>query len=290
MSLPLRTAQPSVVYANAAGFEFARDSFQITVYGVLGSILLFLVVRRFVTASSSRRRRSPMLLAGGALAVWALIEAGLTFSSYSEAVREALFCRSSWCSRPCSSRCLSDSFAVASPTRLSPTRCRSLSKPARKKCRAPLARALGEPSLEVVYWLATRAVRRRARTTGATSGPRPNAGCACSSTTADASVRSSTTVHSTTSPASSTPPPRPRDSRLENARLQAELRAQLEAVRGSRARLAAAADAERRRIEQNLHDGAQQRLVALALDLRAAERRLAVDPDENVAPVLGRCR
>jgi signal transduction histidine kinase len=68
---------------------------------------------------------------------------------------------------------------------------------------------------------------------------------------------------------------------LENARLHAELRAQLAAVQESRARIAAAADAERRRIEQDLHDGAQQRLVAVALDLRAAERRLGdrIDPE-----------
>src|SRR5207248_9743640 len=67
---------------------------------------------------------------------------------------------------------------------------------------------------------------------------------------------------------------------LENARLHAELQAQLLKVRESRARIVAAADEERERIERDLHDGAQQRLVALALDLRVAERELAgADPD-----------
>jgi PAS domain S-box-containing protein len=47
------------------------------------------------------------------------------------------------------------------------------------------------------------------------------------------------------------------------------------ALRASRARIVEAADAERRRIERNLHDGAQQRLVALSLILRLAERKLA---------------
>ena len=56
----------------------------------------------------------------------------------------------------------------------------------------------------------------------------------------------------------------------------AEARAQLAA---SRARIVEAADAERRRLERNLHDGAQQRLVALALTVRLAERKLAADPD-----------
>jgi signal transduction histidine kinase len=52
---------------------------------------------------------------------------------------------------------------------------------------------------------------------------------------------------------------------LDNQRLQAELRAQLEDLRASRARIVEAADHERRRLERDLHDGAQQRLVALSL-------------------------
>ena len=59
---------------------------------------------------------------------------------------------------------------------------------------------------------------------------------------------------------------------MENSRLQAELRAQLLIVRDSRARIVSAADAERRRIERNLHDGAQQRLLAIRLALRFAGR------------------
>ncbi len=54
---------------------------------------------------------------------------------------------------------------------------------------------------------------------------------------------------------------------LENERLAAEVRSQLAEVRASRGRIVAAADAERRRIERNLHDGAQQRLVTLSVAL-----------------------
>lgn len=61
---------------------------------------------------------------------------------------------------------------------------------------------------------------------------------------------------------------------LENQRLQAELRAQLEEVRASRARIVAAGDEERRKIERDLHDGAQQRLVALGLALQLARDEL----------------
>jgi len=58
---------------------------------------------------------------------------------------------------------------------------------------------------------------------------------------------------------------------LENERLAAEVRAQLAEVRASRARIVAAADDERRRLERDLHDGAQQRLVELSLKLRIAQ-------------------
>jgi signal transduction histidine kinase len=57
---------------------------------------------------------------------------------------------------------------------------------------------------------------------------------------------------------------------IENERLAAQVRAQLEEVRASRQRIVEAGDAERRRIERDLHDGAQQRLVALAIRLDAA--------------------
>ena len=54
---------------------------------------------------------------------------------------------------------------------------------------------------------------------------------------------------------------------IDNERLQAQLRTQLEQLHASRARLVHAADIERRRLERDLHDGAQQRLLALGLAL-----------------------
>jgi signal transduction histidine kinase len=61
---------------------------------------------------------------------------------------------------------------------------------------------------------------------------------------------------------------------LENERLQAELRAQLAELRASRARIVQAGDEERRRLERNLHDGAQQRLLGLGLALQLARAEL----------------
>ena len=62
---------------------------------------------------------------------------------------------------------------------------------------------------------------------------------------------------------------------LENARLNVELRARLEELRGSRARMVDVANKERQRLERNLHDGAQQRLVALSLELSLLGGELA---------------
>jgi signal transduction histidine kinase len=68
---------------------------------------------------------------------------------------------------------------------------------------------------------------------------------------------------------------------VENDRLTSEVEAQLLEVRASRARIVEAGDRERRRIERDLHDGAQQRLISLSLELRVARSRLgeAGDPD-----------
>jgi signal transduction histidine kinase len=70
------------------------------------------------------------------------------------------------------------------------------------------------------------------------------------------------------------------------ARLDAELRARLQELRGSRARLVHASDTERRRLERNLHDGAQARLVGVTLLLAHARRR--VPGDSELATTLDR--
>ena len=66
---------------------------------------------------------------------------------------------------------------------------------------------------------------------------------------------------------------------LRNVRLPAELRATIQELWASRRRLVGAQDAERRKIERNLHDGAQQQLVALKVQLGLLGR-VAADPDQ----------
>ncbi len=73
---------------------------------------------------------------------------------------------------------------------------------------------------------------------------------------------------------------------IDNADLQAEIERQLAEVEASRARIVEAGDAERRKIERDLHDGAQQRLVTTALALRLAAARLGENVDPSTRTVL----
>jgi signal transduction histidine kinase len=71
---------------------------------------------------------------------------------------------------------------------------------------------------------------------------------------------------------------------MENERLRAEVLARLEDLRAAQARIVATGDAERRRLERDLHDGAQQRLVGLSLALRLA--RPQPDPASRLAGLI----
>jgi signal transduction histidine kinase len=73
---------------------------------------------------------------------------------------------------------------------------------------------------------------------------------------------------------------------VENEALRAEALAQLRELRDSRTRVVEAGDAERRRLERNLHDGAQQRLLALSYDLRLARAGAAGDGDHELVALL----
>jgi signal transduction histidine kinase len=68
---------------------------------------------------------------------------------------------------------------------------------------------------------------------------------------------------------------------LENERLNAELRAKVEELRASRARIVEAGYEQRRRVERDLHDGAQQRLLAMGINLRLAREKLPAGADES---------
>jgi len=73
---------------------------------------------------------------------------------------------------------------------------------------------------------------------------------------------------------------------LENERLQAQALAQLDQLRASRIRIVEAGDSERRRLERDLHDGAQQQLLALSYDLRLARTQAGTDGDAATGTLL----
>jgi signal transduction histidine kinase len=132
-----------------------------------------------------------------------------------------------------------------------------------------LARASGDPTLEVVYPLASGHVDASGRSVAA---PAVGGGRAVTPI-----VRGGREVALVVHDAASVDAGQLRHEigaaarlAVENERLQAELLAQLSDLRASRARVVEAGDAERQRLERNLHDGAQQRLLALLYDLRLA--------------------
>jgi signal transduction histidine kinase len=156
--------------------------------------------------------------------------------------------------------------------------------------REALGRALGDPSLELAYW-----VPASARYVDSRGHPveLPQPGSERAATVVEregepiaalvhdpALAEDNELVQSVCAAAALT---------LENARLQAELRARLTELQASRARLVEATDSERRRIERDLHDGTQQRLVSIAMALGLAESKLAADRPA-VEPVLREAR
>jgi signal transduction histidine kinase len=156
--------------------------------------------------------------------------------------------------------------------------------------RAALARALGDPSLELAYWFPAEA---RYVTADGRPVQEPDAHSGRGSTFVErdgtpiamllhdpALEYNSGLVQSVCAAAGLA---------LENERLQAELRARLVELNASRGRLVEATDAERRRIERNLHDGTQQRLVSIAMSLGLLESKLAPD-QSDAAPIVHEAR
>ena len=144
--------------------------------------------------------------------------------------------------------------------------------------RAALARALRDPSLTVAYWLADgeRYVDADGRTVTLPDGPEravtevQREGRRIAALIHDPALADDPELVASAGAAAGLA--------LENERLQAELRARLEELRASRARIVEATQAERRRIERDLHDGTQQRLVSIAMTLGLADSRLDRDP------------
>jgi signal transduction histidine kinase len=148
--------------------------------------------------------------------------------------------------------------------------------------RDALARALRDPSLALAYWLPEfhswsdvegRAVALPTAGEGRTATLVERDGQPVAALVHDASLDDEPELLEAVTAAAAIA--------LDSARLHADLAARLDELRGSRVRVIEAGQRERQRLERNLHDGAQQRLVALSLELTMLKKRLDGDPEAS---------
>lgn len=272
-----------LVDANAGFTDTYLDGLGVVGIALMLTVLARLVQRWRVASAPLRRAVTPVFLAGGALmvALSALLAAGL-FEPFGDNVTMVLFyaCAIAFGLVPY--------FFLAGLVRGRWIRGRGLGTlisrighaPRAGELREELGRALGDPSVELAYWLpdSEQHVDADGRPVEL---PPPGAGRAVTEVERDGR-RIAAIVHD---PALLDDPEQVRAAgaaaalALENERLDAELRAKVEELSTSRARIVESGYAARRRLERDLHDGAQQRLVSLALSLRIFRSRIETDPD-----------
>ncbi len=281
-SLLLVSGQADIVRA-------LQNTYAVLAYGVLAGTLIALIARKWLRATPrARRTLVPLLVVAVAAALRAVFDSVLSFSTPPPAViYDNLF----W---------WQIAALVALPIVLLIGLLRArlahasvadlvlrLGRTPPHGIRDELSRALGDPSLEVLFWRPERheytdadglrailPVDEADRAVTQLS----HDGEPVAALVHDPALRDEPELVEAAGAAASLA--------LENARLHDEVQMQLRKVTESRARLVAASDAERRRVERDLHDGAQQRLVALALELRTAERRFGGDGDTAAAGVV----
>jgi signal transduction histidine kinase len=252
---------------------------------VIGVVVPTAVVARLIqrwrrASRPLRRTVTPVFLAGGALMVTLATLLTLALLGGSMELIDAVF----YASLP--ALALVPYLFLAGLARGRMLRGRGLGRLVRRlgtslergELRAALAEALGDPSVELAYWLpdSRQYVDAEGRPVEL---PGPDSGRSVTEVDREGR-RIAAIVHD---PTLLEDPERIREAgaaaalALENERLEAELRAKVEEVRASRSRLVEVGWRQRRRLERDLHDGAQQRLVSLALTLRMARDRLGPD-------------
>jgi signal transduction histidine kinase len=149
---------------------------------------------------------------------------------------------------------------------------------------AALAQAVGDPKLQITYWLpdAEHYVDAPGRTV---AEPAAAPGRVITTLVRDGR-RIAVVSHNAALPELERELGAAVRLALENERLQAEALAQLDQLRASRVRIVETGDGERRRLERDLHDGAQQRLLALSYDLRLARAQAEADGDTPTGSLL----
>ncbi|HEU0304593.1 MAG TPA: sensor histidine kinase, partial [Gaiellaceae bacterium] len=271
-----------LVTASADAVREIHEAYVIVFFGILAAAFIALILRRLAKATRrAQRMLAPLLLAAIAVALRAIFEVVFTFVDAPFAY-EYLF----WWQVLAFAALPGALLAGLVRSHLARATVGDLVVQLERTppdgIRDALAKGLGDPSLEVVFWLPER--RAYVDRSGnpvqlpAEGGARAvtrleHDGEPLAALVHDASLLDEPELIAAGAAAARLA--------LENARLSAAVQAQLTTVKESRARIVAAGDEQRRRIERDLHDGAQQRLVALALELRAAQRRHGdtVDPE-----------
>jgi signal transduction histidine kinase len=281
----------SLLYV-AGGEQLVRtlqETYALVGYGLVASVFIILIGRKLVLATPRARRiLAPLFLAAVVAPLRAVFDGVLTFVSSPPAfVVDNLF----WWQIAGITAVPIALLAGLLRARLARSTIGDLvvllERTPPQGIRDALARALDDPSLEVAFWLPERSefvdVEGRQVTLPPEGAGRAvlrleHEGEPLAALVHDPSLLDEPRLVEAAGAAARLA--------FENARLHAEVRAQLAKVTESRARIVAAADEERRRIERDLHDGAQQRLVALALELKNAQRRLGQAVDTELDTLL----
>jgi signal transduction histidine kinase len=253
----------------------------------LVAAIVALVRRRRSEGVRGRRALTPVLAAGGltVLAILGLVVTSLvseTASEYASFVVTAVFVT------------VPIAFLVGFVrSRLAPAAVGRLlaeldESPSARETEAALGRVLSDPTLRLAYWLPVakgyvdvdgRPLALPDESSGRTTARVDYRGEPVAALIYDESLRREPELVQAVAAAARVT--------LQKDRLEAELKAKVEELRSSRARIVEAGDAERQRLERNLHDGAQQRLVTLALALKLAEREARSNPDAAAETLRG---
>jgi signal transduction histidine kinase len=279
LAFPPDGPQNAILLADDPGLADAIDTFQRGFNGSLGVLLGVVAVGRWWRAAAPLRRLLLPTLAGGVAALVLGVQAveSVVTGDWMRASAE-----------------ITAVLLVAVPlafllgilrTQLARAGMADLvvalqQAPDAARLRGLLARSLGDPSLVLVYWLpgfecyvdtAGQPVVLPVEGSGRAATVIDRDGEPVAALVHDAALAYEPALLEVVCAATNVT--------LERERLQAELASRVEELAGSRKRLVEAGDAARRQIERDLHDGAQQRLVSLAIALRMTEDRIHDDPD-----------
>jgi signal transduction histidine kinase len=277
-----------VAHEGAAAVD-VQEAFIVVVWGVLAVVAVALLIRKFVRAAPRSRRVLLPLMAGAVtIALRALFECLFTFVQRPSAI---LYDYVFWWQISAFMALPVALLAAFLGARLARANVGDLvlelERTPAQDIRDALARALHDPTLDIAFWLPERRVFVDAAGQEVELPYADNArgvtrlehdGDPVAALIHDPSLLYEPKLIDAAGAAAMLA--------LENARLQADVRSQLAEVQESRRRIVTAGDERARKIERDLHDGAQQRLVALALELRIAQRQLGKELDPGVERLL----